>query len=181
LQIVSLWIQTVPAVFMFVMNPMTTPRAIRKPSLRAWLPVLALVTVVSSTPALAALGGDVSSVQKDRARFKASLQLSPATHYSVHELKVPTGTTIREYVTDAGRVFGVTWQGPWRPDLRQLLGPYFADFQQAANAKRTGRNGPLSSRSSRLVIEMSGHPRAFQGRAYVPELVPADVSEDEIQ
>jgi len=163
------------------MNPMTTATAIRKPSWRAWVPALALVTVVSSTPALAALGGDVSSVQKDRARFKASLQLSPAAHHSVHELKAPTGTVIREYVTTDGRVFGVTWQGHWRPDLRQLLGPYFADFQQAAKAKRTGRNGPLSSRSSRLVIEMGGHPRAFRGRAYVPDLVPADVPEDEIQ
>jgi hypothetical protein len=179
LQIVSLSIQTVPAVFMFAMNPMTT--TIPKPSSRAWLSTLALVTVVSSMPALAALGGDVSSVQNDRTRFKASLRLSPAAHYSVHELKAPTGTVIREYVTDDGRVFGVTWQGPWRPDLRQLLGPYFADFQQAAKAKRTGRNGPLSSRSSHLVIEMSGHPRAFRGRAYVPDLVPAGVSEDEIQ
>jgi len=163
------------------MNPMPTATAIRKPSWRAWVPALALVTVVSSTPAQAALGGDVSSVQKDRARCKASLQLSPAAHHSVHELKAPTGTVIREYVTTDGRVFGVTWQGPWRPDLRQLLGPYFADFQQAAKAKRTGRNGPLSSRSSRLVIEMGGHPRAFRGRAYVPDLVPADVPEDEIQ
>jgi hypothetical protein len=164
---------------MFAMNPMTT--TIRKPSSCAWLSALALVTAVSSTPALAALGGDVSTVQKDRARFKASLQLSTAAHYAVHELKAPTGIVIREYVTVDGRVFGVTWQGPWRPDLRQLLGPYFADFQQAAKAKRTGRNGPLSARSSRLVIEMGGHPRAFRGRAYVPELVPADVPEDEIQ
>ena len=132
-------------------------------------------------PALAALGGDVSSVQKDRTRFKASLQLSTAAHHAVHELTAPTGTVIREYVTDDGRVFGVTWQGPFRPDLRQLLGPYFADFQQAAKAKRTGRNGPLSARSSRLVIEMSGHQRAFRGRAYVPELVPADIPVDEIQ
>jgi hypothetical protein len=179
LQIVSLLIQAVPAVFMFAMNPMTTN--IRKPSSRACLSTLALATVVSSMPALAALGGDVSSVQKDGTRFKASVQLSPATHYSVHELTAPTGTVIREYVSPDGRVFGVTWQGPWRPDLRQLLGPYFADFQQAAKGKRTGRNGPLTARTSHLVIEMSGHPRAFRGRAYVPDLVPADVQEDEIQ
>ena len=179
MQIVSLLTNSVAAVFMFALNPMTT--TIRKPSSRAWLLALALVTVVSSTPALAALGGDVSSVQKDRTRFKASVQFSPAAHYSVHELTAPTGTVIREYMTEDGHVFGVTWQGPWRPDLRQLLGPYFADFQQAAKAKGTGRNGPLSSRSSRLVIEMSGHPRAFRGRAYLPDLVPAGVSEDEIQ
>jgi hypothetical protein len=166
-------------VFIFAMTPMTTH--IPKPTSRAWVPALALMTVVSSTPALAALGGDVSSVQKDRTRFKASVQLSTAAHHAVHELKAPTGTVIREYVTEDGRVFGVTWQGPWRPDLRQLLGPYFADFQQAAKAKGTGRNGPLSSRSSRFVIEMSGHARAFRGRAYVPDLVPADVPEDEIQ
>ena len=52
---------------MFAMNPMTT--TLRRPIVGAWVPALALMTVVSSTPALAALGGDVSSVQTDRTRF----------------------------------------------------------------------------------------------------------------
>jgi len=43
-------------------------------------------------------GGDVSSVQKDRARSSQPAAFSRRPS-SVHELKAPTGTVIREYVT----------------------------------------------------------------------------------
>ena len=148
---------------------------------RAWVATFALCTLGASVPCFATLGGDLSSVQQDRAHLKASLRVSPSTGYSVHELKAATGTTIREYATADGHVFGVSWQGPWRPDLRQLLGEYFADYEQAVKKKRTGHNGPLSSSTSRVVIEMSGHPRAFYGRAYVPGLLPSNLASDEIQ
>ena len=114
-------------------------------------------------------------MQQDRAHLKASLRVSPSTGYSVHELKADTGTLVREYATPEGRVFGVSWDGPWRPDLRQLLGEYFADYQEAVKNKRTGVNGPISRSTSRLVVEMSGRPRAFYGRAYVPALVPSGI------
>ena len=107
--------------------------------------------------------------------------MSPSTGYSVHELKAATGTAVREYATADGRVFGVAWEGPWRPDLRQLLGEYFADYQEAGKNKRTGVNGPLVSSTPRLVIEMTGRPRAFYGRAYVPDLVPSGVEPDGIR
>jgi len=148
---------------------------------RLCLLILAALLLVFPRPGLAALGGDLSSVKKDQARMKGSLQVSGGDRYSVHEMKAATGTTIREYATPDGKVFGVAWEGPWRPDLRQLLGAYFGDYQQAAKRKRTGHNGPLSSATSRLVIETSGHPRAFYGRAFVPDLVPAGVEPAEIQ
>jgi hypothetical protein len=134
-----------------------------------------------SFPCFATLGGDLSSVQQDRAHLKASVSVSPLTGYSVHELKADTGTAIREYASADGRVFGVAWEGPWRPDLRQLLGEYFADYQQAGKNKRTGVNGPLVSSTPRLVIEMSGRPRAFYGRAYIPDLVPSGVEPNGIR
>jgi hypothetical protein len=130
---------------------------------------------------LAALGGDLSSVKADQAHLKASLQVSPSDRYSVHEMRASTGTTVREYAAADGKVFAVAWKGPWRPDLRQLLGEYFSDYQQAAKGKHTGHNGPLRSATDRLVIEMSGHPRAFYGRAYVPDLVPAGVEPADIK
>lgn len=160
---------------------MKTGAADRNPLPSTWLSSIALLMLFLSPPALGALGGTVSSVQQDQARLKARRQVSLGDRYSVHELKAPTGTNVREYASPDGRVFGVAWDGPWRPDLRQLLGDYFADFQQAAKGKRTGHNGPLSSRTSRLVIEMSGHPRAFYGRAYVPDLVPPNVQNTDIQ
>jgi hypothetical protein len=113
--------------------------------------------------------------------MKANLRVSPSQGYTVHELTMGTGTTIREYAGPDGRVFGVAWQGPWKPDLQQLLGDYFSDYKAAAKAKETGRNGPLSSSTSRVVIEAGGRPRAFFGRAYVPDLVPSNVNPSEIQ
>jgi hypothetical protein len=103
--------------------------------------------------------------------------------HTVHEIRVPGGTRVREYVSAGGTVFGIAWQGPFRPDLQQLLGPYFDEFQRAAQIaknKRAGR-GPLLIDSPELVVHMGGHPRAFVGRAYVPSLLPADFSADEIQ
>jgi len=145
-------------------------------TLAAFAALLAL-----SSPTYAALGGDVSSVSKDQARLKATVRVSSGERFSLHELAAATGTKVREYAGTDGRVFGVAWQGPWRPDLRQLLGDYFDEYQQAARKKRTGLNGPLTSASSRLVIEMSGHPRAFYGRAYVPDLLPPGVQAAEVR
>jgi hypothetical protein len=148
---------------------------------RTSVAAFALCAFAMSWPCFATLGGDLSTVQQDRTRLKASLRVSPSTGYTVHELTAGTGTTVREYATPDGRVFGVAWQGPWKPNLQQLLGDYFADYQAATKAKRTGRNGPLSSSTSRVVIEARGRPRAFFGRAYVPDLLPPNVNPSEIQ
>jgi hypothetical protein len=113
--------------------------------------------------------------------LKATLRVSPSTAFTIHELTLGTGTTVREYARPDGRVFAVGWEGPWKPDLRQLLGEYFSDYQAAAKAKRTGHNGPLSSSTSRVVIEAGGRPRAFFGRAYVPDQLPSNVDPSEIR
>jgi len=89
-------------------------------------------------------------------------------------MRLPGGTVVREYVSRGGVVFGVTWTGPFRPDLSQLMGTYFEPFETAARAARSPltRRGPLDVRMPELVVQMSGHARAFHGRAYVPVLVP---------
>jgi hypothetical protein len=152
-----------------------------RPLSRTSVATFTLCALAVSWPCFATLGGDVSTVQKDRTHMKASLRVSPSQGYTVHELTIGTGTTIREYESPDGRVFGVAWEGPWKPDLQQLLGEYFSDYQTAAKAKRTGRNGPLASSTSRVVIESAGRPRAFFGRAYVPSLVPSNVDPAEIR
>ncbi len=146
-----------------------------------WSLLVAAVVLGLSSPSLASLGGEISSVKKDQARLKASLTISSGDRYSLHEMKAPTGTVVREYASSDGKVFAVAWEGPWRPDLRQLLGDYFSDFQQSAKNRRRGHNGPLVSATPRLVIEMNGRPRAFYGRAYVPDLVPSSVQPSEIR
>lgn len=142
----------------------------------------AILLLVLGLPAVAfaALGGDESSIQADQAQLHASLRTTQTVAYTVHELQAPTGHVVREYLAPSGTVFGVTWQGPTKPDLKQLLGSHFDDLKQATPAARV-RRGPVVIRQNGLVFEMGGHVRAFAGRAYIPELVPAGVQADTIR
>jgi hypothetical protein len=142
------------------------------------------VAVLSlSSSASAALGQDVASVHVDQARMKGSEHIVQGPGPTVHEIHLPGGTLVREYLSPAGVVFAVSWRGPFRPDLQQLLGRYFDPFREAAQAarkKHRGR-GPLSIESPGLVVSLGGHQRAFLGRAYVPALVPPSVTVKDIQ
>lgn len=143
----------------------------------------AAAIVAQSCLSFAALGGDVHSVLADQAHFQGSLKTAQLSAYAVHEIHTQTGTVIREYLSPAGTVFAVTWQGGWTPDMRQLLGPYFqryvAAVQQHADA-RFGRR-PVRIADPDFVVEMSGHSRSFAGRAYLPAMMPNGVRAEAIQ
>jgi len=143
--------------------------------MRVWPLSMTLVMVALPLPAFAALGGDVASVRTDQAHMRGALvRITGARTYSVHEIQAPYGTLVREYVSPTGTVFAVAWQGPWQPDLRQVLGTYFDHYVQSAQAVRSHRrgHGPLLIQESGLVVQQGGHPRAFIGSAYDPQLLP---------
>jgi hypothetical protein len=148
--------------------------------LRAALLFAMLLTI--ALPAWAGLGEDVSSVQADQARMQGSLRSTQTQAYTVHEIRAATGTVVREYVS-SGKVFAVAWQGPWPPDMRHVLASYFDQYQQAAEAQVSGRAGrrPLMIELPGLVVQSAGHMRSFVGRAYVPEMLPPDVSREAIR
>jgi hypothetical protein len=77
----------------------------------------------------------------------------------------------------------VAWQGPWRPDMRQILSNYFENYRQASQAQVNSHAGrrPLVIQQPELVLESGGHMRSFMGRAYIPALLPAGVSAETIQ
>jgi hypothetical protein len=112
--------------------------------------------------------------------MKATLRVSPGARYNVHELTLPTGTTVREYVNPQGQVFAVAWKGPFKPDLRQLMGGYFDRYVQAAPNSHTGHNAARIALPD-LVVQSMGHQRAFSGHAYLPPMLPADVAESELK
>jgi len=148
----------------------------------SWMSIVFLVLALS-LPALAALGGDVTSVQEDQAQMKGTLKTTQASAYTVHEIKSPEGTTVREYVSPAGTVFGVAWQGRAMPNLQQILGSYFQKFSEAAQSQRTARRGrgPVSIQQPGLVVESNGRMRAYSGRAFDPEKLPQGVSANDIR
>ena len=132
---------------------------IRIPLLRAFGAVTALLALSANVSAT--LGRDASTVDADRVRMQgALLRIARNDAYTVHELRSASGTTVREYVSSNGTVFAVAWQGPWLPDLRQMLGPYFDDYQralQSTTAKRRAR-GSLTVELPDLTVQMTGHP-----------------------
>jgi Protein of unknown function (DUF2844) len=129
---------------------------------------------------LGALGASEPSVEADRAQFQASHLVRLMQLYTVHELTTPNGTTVREFVGADGAVFAVSWQGPLLPDLRLLLGKHFETLLSAERSQPATHSKLLLERPD-VVIHSEGRVRAFSGRAWLPQLVPAGVDVTELR
>ncbi len=143
--------------------------------------VCSIVVAVSvAAPALVALGGDGTSVQADLARMKGALRITSSAGFTVHEITTSYGTVVREYLTPADKVFAVSWHGPVIPDLRQMLGGYYGQYEQAASAPHPGGHRHLAIERPGLVVQSSGRMRVFYGRAWAPDLLPQSFSVSDI-
>ena len=133
--------------------------------------------------AFAALGGDGASVDADAAQMRASKVVEQTGTYKVHQLKTESGTMVREYVSPAGKVFAVSWQGPFVPDMQQLLGSYFDQYSAAVKASKESHVGrrPLNLQLPGLVVQMNGYAHNFHFRALIPQQVPAAANLGDIQ
>lgn len=140
----------------------------------------ALLAAEAMAPAKAALGDTVASVEADRVSLKGQLRARSAPGYSVQEITAANGTVVREFISPAGVVFAVSWSGPAMPNLQQTLGSYFTKYQTAVKAQRTSgaRSGHnhLQIRTPSLIVHAGGHMRQYFGLAYVPALLPQNVS-----
>lgn len=145
---------------------------------QAWVRLAGIILLLISAPAFGALGGSLGSVLDDQQHMDATLEVKDAGSYTIHAMRLPTGTIVREYVTPAGRVFGIAWEGPFLPNMPLLLGDYFAQYSSAAKAQRESHVGrrPLNIQEPGLVVQTAGHMRAYSGRAYDPSLLPEGVS-----
>lgn len=139
-----------------------------------------LAAILSPCIAAAALGDTETSVQADGAKLKASIKVTEFANYRVHELQLPSGTRVREFVAADGKVFAVAWNGPTVPNLRQTLGRYFDTFVSAAKSPRADHSH-LQIHQGDLVVQSSGHMRAFAGRAYLPQSIPSGVDLGELR
>jgi hypothetical protein len=146
-------------------------------------PVIAAASIIllGATPIWAALGKPAASVADDQKRLGGDVHtLTSAAGFAVHEISAADGTVVREYVSPAGEVFGVSWRGATRPNLVDLLGDHYPAFRDAPRPPGH-RRGPLVVRTDHLVVEMGGHMRDFHGRAYLPDHLPASVSSDAVR
>ncbi len=131
--------------------------------------------------ASATMGELEESVESDRKNITAIRNLSiHRRNYNVHEIS-NSRLTVREYASN-GVVFGVSWQGIQHPDLSQLLGKYFQEYQESSQAaiKIGGARSYGLIQGQKIVVEKFGHMRWLQGRAYVRTLMPHGVSSSEL-
>lgn len=146
---------------------------------RKMIPLLCLFPL----SAYAGLGDKVEvALKTDRAALGASkLQTTEKEHYKIHELSSGK-MKLREYESN-GQIFGLGWEASTQPDLRNLLGRYFSDFEKAArNKPRLKGRAPFNRvEGENVIVERSGHMRAMRGKAYARDLMPEQVSADEIQ
>jgi hypothetical protein len=123
--------------------------------------------------------GSIASNKKALSAVRSATQTS--SKYTVHEFQSET-ITVREYVSPSGIVFGIAWNGLTHPDLTPLLGSYASEHQEAlSHIERQPGRKHIKVETDNLVVEKWGHMRNLQGRAYVPSLIPQEVSVDEIK
>jgi hypothetical protein len=147
-----------------------------------FLAILSAVFIAAMSPrdSFAALGEPEASVHTDVAQFQASIKSSlDRAVYRVHEIQLPSGTLLREFVSPDGIVFAVAWNGPHVPNLRQVLGKYFDSFVAGAKVSRAENHSDrnhLTIQQADFVVEAGGHMRAFAGRAYLPAAMPSGIN-----
>ncbi len=130
--------------------------------------------------AYAALGEDVASVASDQVRMQAKLQILNRDSYAIHELQMPTGAKVREFVGHGGKVFAVSWSGGWRPNLRDILGAHYEQFIEGSRGRRVTR-GPVRIALPGMVVVMVGHQRNFFGQVCLTDLLPPGLRPEDVR
>ena len=152
-------------------------------------PIIGLLCALSGVSAHAGLGRPLSEAANDGKPIaqvqRFSAQFTPGSTASAdtvtsQAVQTPQGVTVTEYANAAGTVFAITWKGPFKPDLQQLLGSYFAPYINAANAQTQQLNLSMV-KGSNIVVHSAGRMRGFFGVAWVPSLVPAGFDPSKLQ
>jgi hypothetical protein len=139
-----------------------------------------LMLMMGSVPAWAVLGEDVSTVNADVQALGGQHVMVAKVGYNMHKITTSDGSVVNEFVSPAGTVFGVSWTAHFMPNLHQLLGTHLADLQQGQVTHRVPRRA-ITIQSDNFVFSSVGHLRFFRGRAYVPGLVPANLTPEVVQ
>ena len=145
--------------------------------------LLAACLTVSATVCWAGLGEQAVAPGTSDASTTSAHSTSSGAGYTQVERRLASGTVVREFVSSAGLVFAVSWSGPFLPDLRELLGPHFSSFTQAAGGPQglPGSLNALNLQRPDLVILSVGRMGSFQGRAWLPRQLPPGFDPRQIQ
>jgi hypothetical protein len=139
---------------------------------------LLLLLWLATPLAWAGLGGMESSIESERAHMHAQHVVARSAQYAVHELKMTDGSRVRQFVAGDGRVFAVSWNTLYKPDLSAILGPSFSGYSAAAqaSARRGGIQRQFHHDSGDLVVQSAGHLHVYAGYAYRRSMLPSGLS-----
>ncbi|WP_347555306.1 DUF2844 domain-containing protein [Robbsia sp. KACC 23696] len=120
-----------------------------------------------------------------------STAASTASTYTVRQSTLADGTVEREYLNVDQTVFAAAFAGRFIPDLQSLLGSNaFTQYASAraaehesdiANGAQRSRGTPVNVQTDNMVVQITGHPGAFSGRAWLPALVPTGMDTADIK
>lgn len=154
--------------------------------MRRALYAMLFLSLLQGAVAYASLGGSPSNfgatpLLKQGARSFATANTAGSANYTVTQSTLDDSTVVREYSDSAGVVFAVSWNGPFLPDLRTLLGAHFDTLRsETAKQPKAGHSQVAIDRSD-VVIVSNGHMRSFSGKAWIPAALPAGFSTDSIE
>jgi len=132
------------------------------------------LTLLTTLPAHATLGGDSASVSNDQAVLGATMRITTMDGYTDYALNLPRGGTVHEFVNSANQVFEITWSKYGsRPNMVQIMGDYVNRFSGTTNG-----SGPTSRHADRVEADFELHSKAvnryFSGTAHLPGSLPAN-------
>jgi hypothetical protein len=111
--------------------------------------------------------GDGATVETTQAATAAGVA------YAVLHRTLRSGVAVDEYVDAGGKVFALAWSGPFKPNLKRLLGRHFEAFRDRGAARHGGPRSRLAVDTGEAVVVSEGHMGAFEGRAWLPSRLPA--------
>jgi hypothetical protein len=144
---------------------------------RVLLTGILLMPVLYGAPALAELGGDVSTVVRDSSVLGAARVISQKVGFTLHESRTPQGLVVRQYVEASGKVFAVTWAGRQSPNTSALLGRYASRYLAAARAPHSGHH-VLTIHAADLELTVMRTQRGWLGSALLPGTLPQGVTRE---
>ncbi|MGZ3744386.1 MAG: DUF2844 domain-containing protein [Pseudobdellovibrionaceae bacterium] len=140
-----------------------------------------LILYLFPTISIATLGEAIDSTNKNLSALKFSQKISSSEKFTIHEYE-KDGNTIREYASETGIVFAVSWRGISKPDLSALFGSYFKEYKEALDEvpKQYGVKS-ISMKTPKMTVRRGGRMRDQRGFAYIPSLVPEGVAIEGLQ
>lgn len=132
-------------------------------------------------PAQAALGEEFLPASAKQAKSTAPIRVLSQGNYTVNEYTMDSGTVVREFIAPTNIVFAVVWRGPSKPDLSQLYGQYYPRYVAATAKQSRPRSRHFSLREPDLVVSTKGRMGNFSGVSYLPNEMPAGVTEADLQ